>query len=493
MHDSSDFPLEMKVFFCLPSNKRKKMILIINNKNNKFIDHKTGAYVYLNDIQQSKIVISDNYRANMQFQFRSPKNIIPVQNEGLYLNGRKINTDSFFGDYMNNTALAQQFLEVINAQPESLGQAIIDEPKLVYSNLLYISLPDGVSFKCADAQIAAVLGIETNKEYTEVIAGHRMINMNLCKSLKIYSSLAFQTTYIENADRKLLLNTPILWENGSITTITANDIVIQGNELRKRMSFEFLTDENLPYPLPEGFDLVMELVHIEPEPEPTQSEEAHLLNVLIQTMSEHNDLLLNFQKTIMKNNEEQKTFFAETAAHFLSMENEDFQPEIGDLQSEISDPQPNVKKESKVDDNYILNRVIDTTQQKLRRYSVALVNKAQKLDSNNEIIDTIKSHCKEFNKKLRSLLQSNVNENERESILNYPQTFKSQFTDLINSKGEDQQQKLEVLKNFPPTKLFSESSDLHTSSLLTDIDNVSDALSRSDLSATRNVNENEPN
>ena len=464
------------------------MILIINNRNNKFIGHKTGAYVYLNDIQQSKIVISDNYRANIQFQFRSPKNIIPVQNEGLYLNGRQINSDSFFGDYMNNTALAQQFLEVINAQPESYGQAIIDEPKLVYSNLLYISLPEGVSFKCADAQIAAVLGIEVNKEYTEVIAGYRMINMNLCKSLKIYSSLAFQTTYIENADRKLLLNTPILWENGSITTITANDIVIQGNELRKRMSFEFLTDENLPYPLPEGFDLVMELVHIEPEPEPTQSEEAHLLNVLIQTMSEHNDLLLNFQKTIMKSNEEQKTFFAETTAHFLSMENEDFQPEI-------VDPQPNIEKENIIDENYILNRVIDTAQQKMRRYSVALVNKAQKLDSNNEIIDTIKSLSKEYNKNLRSLLQSNVNENERESILNYPQTFKSQFTDLINSKGEDQQQKLEVLKNYPPTKLFSESSDLHVSSLLTDIDNVSGALHRSDLSATRseNVNENEPN
>ena len=130
----------------------------------------------------------------------------------------------------------------------------------------------------------------------------------------------------------------------------------------------------------------------------------------------------------------------------------------------------------------------------MRRYSVALINKAQKLDSNNEIIDTIKSHCKEFNKNLRALLESNVNENERESILNYPQTFKSQFTDLINSKGEDQQQKLEVLKNSPPTKLFSESSDLHTSSLLTDIDNVSGALFRSDLSATRseNVNENEP-
>ena len=31
----------------MPSNKRKKMILIINNKNNKFIEHKTGAYVYL--------------------------------------------------------------------------------------------------------------------------------------------------------------------------------------------------------------------------------------------------------------------------------------------------------------------------------------------------------------------------------------------------------------------------------------------------------------
>ena len=498
------------------------MLLLINERNNNYVQDNPGKYyIYLNDLQRSKIVLSNNYKINIQFQFRSPKNIIPVDKKQIYITDLsekkiEIETSNFYGDYMNNTALAQQFLELLN---NTCTNATLDENKLIYSNVLYITLPSGYSFVCEDEQTATVLGIETNKKYYEIIEGYRMINMNLCKSLKIYSSLATQTEYIESTERSLLLRSPILWENGSITTITSGELNIQGNQLCEKITFEFLTDENLFYPLPESFEMIMELQTIE-KPVYQQSEESQLLNVLVQTMNEHNNGMGEIFKMLINTNQKQakelknikneinklNEISSLNLSQFLeapleaplgkvheNVEEEDEQALLeAPLEALLEAPLEKVHK-IKVHEKGSLektdpetekkNRFIDRMQQQTRRNAEKLekIVLRQGIRTKNQeiLLSGIEDLKNSFTKKLRSYLNENENENLT-AIENYPKSFLEGFKELINNSTR--LSRTEIEKEIEALRIFGKKKPpLTLSDLMPSVDNT-----------LENINENEP-